>query len=286
MSKNNTKILGMITLPINKNNTEFFNKGDSVLTMNNIELFKGYNIKILPIPYNTTNYNFYFNKIHALYIPGDTLFTIDNNQFYKTILNLINLAKKANDNGIYFPVYGVCKGMEYMLIVENGFKNLNIDFLEKFNSFNKLFLPLNILPEKFNSRIIKYILINNKIDLYNLLSTNSTLHNHNYGMTPTKFNKFNKLTKFYNIIATSKDRDNKEFISIIEAYKYPFYGVQFHPENIKSQKYFASFLVSEINKNITNIIFNKKDILKYNTYSHCYDFDKLDEIKCRFYKHN
>ncbi len=283
MSKNNIKILGMITLPINKKENVLFNKGASVLTMTNINWFKGYNIKILPIPYDTTNYEYYFKKIHGLYIPGDTLFTVDNNLFYKTSLNLINLAIKANDNGIYFPVYGVCKGMEYMLIVANGYKNLNIDFLEKFDSFNRLYLPLNFKKDYLDSRIIKHILINNQDELNKLSKTKSTFHNHNYGITPTKFYKHSKLNKFYKIIATSFDRKDNEFISIIEAYNYPFYGVQFHPENIKSQKYFASFLVSEINKNKTIIDIDENDNLKFITYSHCYDFDKSEKIRCRFY---
>ena len=36
-------------------------------------------------------------------------------------------------------------------------------------------------------------------------------------------------------MAFNTDEDGNEFVSIAESIKYPFYGVQFHPESIASQ---------------------------------------------------
>ncbi|KAL5499772.1 hypothetical protein EMCRGX_G011232 [Ephydatia muelleri] len=39
-----------------------------------------------------------------------------------------------------------------------------------------------------------------------------------------------KLKKFYDVLSTNYDRKKTEFVSTIEAFDYPFYGVQWHPE--------------------------------------------------------
>ena len=49
------------------------------------------------------------------------------NVFVRNAQFLMNLAKEANDNGVYFPVWGNCQGFELMLILEN---NLQHDVLQ------------------------------------------------------------------------------------------------------------------------------------------------------------
>lgn len=43
-------------------------------------------------------------------------------------------------------------------------------------------------------------------------------------MHPDTFNEIPVLSEYFKIVATSKDRDGKLFISIIEGKSYPFYG--------------------------------------------------------------
>jgi gamma-glutamyl hydrolase len=38
------------------------------------------------------------------------------------------------------------------------------------------------------------------------------------------------LSDFYKVLATSRDRQNTEYVAMIEADSYPIYGTQFHPE--------------------------------------------------------
>jgi anthranilate/para-aminobenzoate synthase component II len=38
------------------------------------------------------------------------------------------------------------------------------------------------------------------------------------------------LNTFFNSLSTNKDRNGDEFISTIEAFDYPIYGSQWHPE--------------------------------------------------------
>ncbi|NXE49773.1 GGH hydrolase, partial [Casuarius casuarius] len=82
------------------------------------------------------------------------------------------------------------------------------------------------------------------------------------------FTKNEKLRNFYNVLTTNT-ADELEFISTMEAYKYPIYGVQWHPEKnayewknssgiphsplaIRAAYYMADFFTNEARKNLHN----------------------------------
>jgi gamma-glutamyl hydrolase len=89
-------------------------------------------------------------------------------------------------------------------------------------------------------------------------------------MTPTNFTE-SKLDQFFKILSTNKDQTNHSltYVSTMEAYNYPIYGVQWHPEknqfeyvlNAKHEntphhynaiiisQYMANFFVNESRKN-------------------------------------
>jgi hypothetical protein len=53
---------------------------------------------------------------------------------------------------------------------------------------------------------------------------NLAIQNHEYGMPPGFYERWPILSKWFNILTTSKDRDGVEYISTMEAKKYPFTG--------------------------------------------------------------
>lgn len=55
---------------------------------------------------------------------------------------------------------------------------------------------------------------------------NLAIQNHEYGMPPAFYQRWPILSKWYNILTTSKDRSGVEYISTMEAKAYPFTGVQ------------------------------------------------------------
>ena len=60
-----------------------------------------------------------------------------------------------------------------------------------------------------------------------------TYNNHQAGITPKHFNDVKKLVDFYYVLSTNEDNKGTPFVSTIEAKKYPFYGVQWHPEKVQ-----------------------------------------------------
>lgn len=99
----------------------------------------------------------------------------------------------------------------------------------------------------------------------NLSKDNNVYNSNIFCLTEDSFMQ-NDLHKDWQIIATSKDTNGFEFVSIFESRKYPFYGVQFHPEktnfefkkcaniphnqeSIYISQYFANFFVQECRRN-------------------------------------
>lgn len=57
--------------------------------------------------------------------------------FIRSALFLLNLAKKANDDGDYFPVWGTCMGFEFLLWAEGSGQEVRIS-CEANNQLDKL----------------------------------------------------------------------------------------------------------------------------------------------------
>ncbi|KAM8787192.1 gamma-glutamyl hydrolase isoform 2-T2 [Rhynchonycteris naso] len=85
-----------------------------------------------------------------------------------------------------------------------------------------------------------------------------------YNLARQNFTKNEKLKQFFSVLTTNTE-GKIEFISTVEGYKYPVYGVQWHPEKspyewedfgishapsaVKAAFYLAEFFVSEARKN-------------------------------------
>jgi gamma-glutamyl hydrolase len=67
--------------------------------------------------------------------------------------------------------------------------------------------------------------------LYDIMATqNVTMNNHHYGIYTEHFQETESLSSFYDLLSTNEDRQGVEFVSTIEAFKYPIFGSQWHPE--------------------------------------------------------
>ncbi len=152
-------------------------------------------------------------------------------EFTKTAKMIMEEAMALNDRGVHFPVFGICLGFEAMVavaaddleIVEKCEKclgyNANVEFKDTTNS-----RFLSALPE----------------ELRNFLRDQKCTRNyHSYKVDPEKFAQNPRLTAVYRVVGLSPASDESfNFVSIIEGRRYPFYGVQFHPE-LGARTYFS-----------------------------------------------
>ncbi len=90
-------------------------------------------------------------------------------------------------------------------------------------------LPLTFTSSAKSSKLFSHSA--SSAGVYEILETqNVTMNNHHYGIYTKHFQETEKLSSFYNLISTNVDRQGVEFVSTFEAFKYPIFGVQWHPE--------------------------------------------------------
>lgn len=243
-NKKRKYVIGIIAVPLSPNKKYFKVCGDSYIASSHLEWLKTQGVETLIIPYDTKKFEHYFNQVHGLYLPSGGMFAGTQMTYYNCCKRLLQMAMKENDKGNYFPVWGCCMGFQQMLILADG--NDDVDnFLQTFDSFHNYMTNIKITKEGKNSRIFKGLSkkIQDKIQ-----KKNSTMNNHKMGITPHKFNNNPRVCSFYKNVGTSKDRKGREFVAIIEAHHYPFWGVQWHPERNDEMNDFVKFFCGELKR--------------------------------------
>ncbi|GJQ68319.1 hypothetical protein Trydic_g16914 [Trypoxylus dichotomus] len=170
---------------------------------------------------------------------------------------IYNLAVKINEEGDYYPLWGTCLGMELLIHVALNGKEVRSDCSAK-----GILTSLNFKKDIKTSKLFR----NATNDMLDKLSRFKILYNSNIFCLREETFQQNKLLEDWRILATSKDKNDFEFVSVFESLKYPFYGVQFHPEKanfefkeygniphsleaIAVSQFFSNFFVGETRRN-------------------------------------
>jgi gamma-glutamyl hydrolase len=186
-----------------------------------------------------------FGQIHMVFLPGgDAVLS-------PSIAYMLNKVHESNLNGNAFPVWGTCLGMELLLV---HFGQGGVPLAENYDAENMSLPLLNVVvPDAPQSNFKGTNRRNNQHEydhivddssehrslyddpaVYRIATTQSvTLNNHKKGMSPERFLSNRNLTDLWRITSTNVDRQNQSFVSTIEPVdpdRYPYYGVQYHPE--------------------------------------------------------
>jgi gamma-glutamyl hydrolase len=231
--KHQTVCVGIITIP-HMNKTKY---GDSHIMKAYVDWFEDRGVRVIPIPYDTTQHDEYFNMINGLIIPGgETAYIMKNKTFLHSVTRFVELSLSG---GEYFPIWGTCFGFELLLFLIGNFTKL-----KRYPA--RGFYPLHITREGYMSRMFRSFPTRY---LHYLEHHKSCNNNHEYGISPNEFMENEHLRRFYSILATSVADNGKEYVAAIEAKYYPIYGVQWHPERQRTTGYFVDFFISELKKN-------------------------------------
>nr|XP_015203813.1 PREDICTED: gamma-glutamyl hydrolase-like [Lepisosteus oculatus] len=199
-------------------------QGSSYIAASYVKYLEAAGARVVPLRINRTKeeYTKLFYSINGLLLPGGDV-DLENSQFGRVSRIFYDLAIKANDASDYFPIWGTCQGFQEMTVLTSGKNLLTL------TDTKAIALPLTFTSVGPNSRLFKSF----PKDLLHALTTeNITSNFHKWSLTLQNFTRNMKLKRFYKILSTSTD-GHKEFISTMEAHRYPFYAVQWHPE--KSQ---------------------------------------------------
>ncbi|XP_063827781.1 gamma-glutamyl hydrolase-like [Ostrinia nubilalis] len=227
--------------------------------------FSGANVIPIPIGRDRQFYKELMQKINGVILPGGEapLRRSQINGYADAGQHIYELAMEMNDAGDYFPIFGECLGLQFLIVVASGrgepqnkmrchgFGNFPIYYADGFRN-SKLFAGASD-------------------DVLDILKNEAvTVNAHKFCITDENLKAFN-LTKDWLVSSYSDDIYGAKFIASIEHTRYPFYALQFHPEKIffewklqrgyprtetamRASKYFMDFFVSECRKNTHSFI--------------------------------
>mmetsp|Transcript_49009 Transcript_49009/g.56338 ORF Transcript_49009/g.56338 Transcript_49009/m.56338 type:complete len:352 (+) Transcript_49009:72-1127(+) len=232
-SRNEAPIIGVLAQPLDELVQEpmapkLTRSVDQYIESSHVKFLQSGGARVVPILFGLPQ-EFYFSlmgKLNGIYIPGGSTNLINpphEPTAYMTWTSwLFDLAKEKNDKGIYFPVYGVCQGIQQLSIyrmkspVMDTFKAVNVP------------MAFTVQPvEQKESRLFRGV---SDRTFAHLEETIATTHLHTNGTLAERFYAEEGLQNFYNLLSVDQDLDGATFINVIEGKHYPFYGVQFHPE--------------------------------------------------------
>ncbi|XP_068578420.1 zgc:171566 isoform X2 [Cebidichthys violaceus] len=198
-----------------------FARGSSYIAASYVKYLEGAGARVVPIRINRTEeeYANIFYSINGLLLPGGDI-DLQTSQFSRAARILYRLALKANIARDYFPIWGTCQGLQQLSVL-----TANKNLLTLTNT-TAVALPLTLTPAAQSSRLFRNF---PKDLLQSLAEENITSNFHKWSLSMQNYSQNTKLKRFYKVLSTNND-GKKEFISTMEAYRYPFYAVQWHPE--------------------------------------------------------
>ena len=225
--------------------------------------------RAVPIKYTSTHEEMdkIFSQINGVLFTGGGSDLVTENgswiQFSLAGKYLISLAKKANDNGDYFPIWGICLGFEMMIILEAEEDILGFCPYHLCSSYNP---PLVMENEStpYNTKMLSLF----TPEYFTIAQISGWTPNwHSFLVLEKDFYESSTVSDTYKIVATSYSTDfTIKYIAMVEGKKYPFYAVQFHPEKnvykfypgddvvhtldaIRMSQFFSLFFVNEARLN-------------------------------------
>ena len=204
-------------------NMTFQNRCKIYIPGSYVKFIESSGARVVPIFNNLTKHETkkIFESINGAIFPGGIV-KLTNSGYANVAKTIFNLAMKKFDEGGYFPIMGVCLGHQLLPTLVAGLPEIRIP-TDSLNLTRPLRLPYNYresklfreIPEDFAKEINQTLI---------------TAHFHERGLPVNLFRENRKLKDFFDVITTNFDRNGVEFVSTMEAKKYPFYSTQWHPE--------------------------------------------------------
>ncbi|XP_037613081.1 gamma-glutamyl hydrolase isoform X2 [Sebastes umbrosus] len=228
----------------------------SYIAASYVKFLESAGARVVPVMINQTleEYKTLFNSINGILYPGGSA-SITSSGYQRAAKVFYDLAIEANKRGDYFPVWGTCLGFEQLIYLTSG------NTLLTFTNTSGVPLPLNFTNDTKDSKMFKGFPDELMEDL---ASEPLTENSHKWSLAVLTHNTNEELKKFYKILSTNTDGET-EFVSTVEAYDYPIYATQWHPEKnafewtrpfiphspsaVKTTFYMAEFFVNEARKN-------------------------------------
>ncbi|XP_070690075.1 gamma-glutamyl hydrolase [Pempheris klunzingeri] len=217
---NNRPVIGILTQLVSDEVMKPF--GRTYIPASYVKYIESGGSRVMPIKLTltTAEYENIFKKINGLLLIGGAA-DLEASDFARVARTFYTLAVAANDAGDFFPIWGTCMGMQLLTVLVAG-ENLLTN-----TTAENIALPLNLTTEAGSSRMFASF----PNELMKALTQEPLTGNfHHYGLTVKTFQENAKLQSFFSVLSTNVAENGAHFVSTLEGKRYPFYGVQWHPE--------------------------------------------------------
>ncbi|XP_061121988.1 gamma-glutamyl hydrolase [Syngnathus typhle] len=253
VGSNDKPIIGILAQDLSKppeNKTSY-------IAASYVKFLEAAGARVVPIRINQTDkeYRRLFDSINGVLFPGGGA-SIVSSGYQRSAKIFYEMSLEAKQRGDLFPIWGTCLGLEQLLVLTNG-----VSLLTRTNT-SDVSLPLDFTKEAKGSRMFRDF----PAELMDALALEPLTENsHQWSLPMEAFNRSNTLTSFYKVLSTNTD-GKIEFLSTMEAFDYPIYGTQWHPEKnafewrkpyvahtplgVRLTFYMAEFFVGEARKNL------------------------------------
>jgi gamma-glutamyl hydrolase len=221
--QNDWPIIGLFTQPSTSKRSEC-NGNCLYLAASYVKQIESAGARVVPINYYASpeQLEYLFQSLNGF------LFVGGGSSFPQAAQYIFDRTIQANDEKDVMPLWGTCLGFEWLLIAA---AQGDVDILDppdggQMDAYN-ISLPLEFTSLAKTSKLFSHA----SNEIFEILSQeNVTMNNHHYGIFPEHFAATEALSSFYDILSLNKDRQGVEFVSTMEAKKYPIFGTQWHPE--------------------------------------------------------
>ncbi|OVA16139.1 Peptidase C26 [Macleaya cordata] len=214
--------------------------------------------RVIPLIYNEPQEILYkkLNLVNGVLFTGGWAKT---GLYYETVEGIFKKILEKNDAGDQFPLLAICLGFELL----NMIISKDDDILERFSALDNASTLQFTKTTKIEGTVFQRF----PPELLKKLTTDClVMQNHQYGMSPERFQETPALCSFFRVLTTSTDEDNQEYISTVQAQNYPITAFQWHPEKnafewglsmiphsedaIQVTQHVANFFISEARKSL------------------------------------
>lgn len=160
----------------------------------------------------------------VLFLGGSTQIVKSKNWFAKA-KQIISYSLKNS-----LPIWGTCQGFQLLGIVLSEDDNFLVNGYDDANTLH----PIILTDKGKSSRMYKLFTNTDLLEKYN-----STIYNHEWGITEKSFNDNKNINSKVFISSNSHDKNKKYFIDSFESIneKDKIYAVQYHPEKNPYKRY-------------------------------------------------
>ncbi|XP_060926991.1 gamma-glutamyl hydrolase [Limanda limanda] len=217
---NDRPVIGILTQMVSDDRLKPW--GETFIPASYVKYAESGGSRVMPIrlTHTAAEYENIFKQINGLLFIGGAV-DLETSDYARVAKIFYRLALKANDAGDFFPIWGTCMGLQLLTVLVAG------ECLLTNTTAENIALPLNLTTEAHSSRMFQGF----SEEFMKILTQEPLTGNfHHYGVTVESFQENAKLRNFFSLLSTNVAENEAHFISTIEGKRYPFYGVQWHPE--------------------------------------------------------